>query len=112
MADKTIDFAHIDAITEHGNSSSEPSARAGDSTGDSPTSSATKRGLRPPAFLAHMSAEDRQALETRLKRKIDLRLMPAIILMVSAISSSLPSRSWYEMLILYQYILNYIDRWV
>ncbi|KAJ4395949.1 hypothetical protein N0V93_000165 [Gnomoniopsis smithogilvyi] len=88
MADKTIDFAHVDAITEHGGSGA-PSAGAGDSTGDSATSPATKRGLQPPDFLAHMSAEDRQALEAKLKRKIDLRLMPAIILM---------------------YILNYIDR--
>lgn len=51
--------------------------------------SGVRRGLQPPEFLLHMSMEQRQELETKLMRKIDLRLMPAIILM---------------------YILNYIDR--
>ncbi|KAK2616014.1 hypothetical protein N8I77_002733 [Diaporthe amygdali] len=54
-------------------------------------SSGVRRGLQPPEFLLNMSMEERLELETKLKRKIDLRLMPAIILM---------------------YILNYIDRWV
>lgn len=48
-----------------------------------------RRGLQPPEFLLNMSMEERLELEAKLKRKIDLRLMPAIILM---------------------YILNYIDR--
>ncbi|KAJ0119965.1 mfs transporter [Diaporthe amygdali] len=52
-------------------------------------SSGVRRGLQPPEFLLNMSMEERLELETKLKRKIDLRLMPAIILM---------------------YILNYIDR--
>lgn len=50
---------------------------------------ARRRDLQPPAFLIGMSAEDRELLEKKLKRKIDFRLMPMIILM---------------------YILNYIDR--
>lgn len=54
-------------------------------------SSGVRRGLQPPQFLLNMSMEERLELETKLKRKIDLRLMPAIILM---------------------YILNYIDRLV
>lgn len=82
MADKTIDFAHVDAVRTQG-ASSATSAGAGDSPGDA-TSSAAKRGLQPPEFLVHMSAEERAELETKLKRKIDLRLMPAIILMVRA----------------------------
>lgn len=53
--------------------------------------SGVRRGLQPPEFLLNMSMEERLDLETKLKRKIDLRLMPAIILM---------------------YILNYIDRLV
>lgn len=53
------------------------------------TSARVPSRLQPPAFLANMSKEERLALETKLKRKIDLRLMPAIIVM---------------------YILNYIDR--
>lgn len=88
MADKTIDFAHVDAVKTYG-ASSATSAGAGDLSGDSATASATKRGLQPPEFLAHMSAEERQELETKLKRKIDLRLMPAIILMVRTITPRL-----------------------
>lgn len=42
-----------------------------------------------PGFLSRLSLEERRALETKLKRKIDARLMPALIVM---------------------YILNYIDR--
>lgn len=53
--------------------------------------SGVRRGLQPPEFLLNMSMAERLELETKLKRKIDLRLMPAIILM---------------------YILNYIDRFV
>ena len=45
--------------------------------------------LEPPEFVKSLSAEERAVLEKRLMRKIDLRLMPAIIIM---------------------YILNYIDR--
>jgi hypothetical protein len=51
----------------------------------------SRRGLQPPAFLARLSPEERMAMEAKLKRKIDLRLMPTIIIM---------------------YILNYIDRYV
>ena len=48
-----------------------------------------RRGPEPPEFLRNMSMEQRLELEAKLMRKIDLRLMPCIILM---------------------YILNYIDR--
>ncbi|KAH7026251.1 major facilitator superfamily domain-containing protein [Microdochium trichocladiopsis] len=51
--------------------------------------SAARRGLQMPAILAAMTPEQRADLEVRLRRRIDLRLMPMIILM---------------------YILNYIDR--
>lgn len=47
-------------------------------------------GLQPPEILRNMTAEERAALEKKLRRKIDLRLLPMIILM---------------------YILNYIDRY-
>ncbi|OTA98618.1 hypothetical protein M426DRAFT_69448 [Hypoxylon sp. CI-4A] len=47
------------------------------------------RGLRMPEIIARLTPEQRLELETRLRRKIDLRLLPMIILM---------------------YILNYIDR--
>lgn len=52
-------------------------------------SGAEPRLAQAPAFILHMSPEERRDFESRLKRKIDLRLMPAIIVM---------------------YILNYIDR--
>ena len=45
--------------------------------------------LQPPEIIRRMTPEQREALEKHLKRKIDWRLMPAIIVM---------------------YILNYIDR--
>ncbi|KAI1643725.1 MFS general substrate transporter [Daldinia loculata] len=47
------------------------------------------RGLRMPEILTRLTPEQRLELETRLRRKIDWRLLPIIILM---------------------YILNYIDR--
>lgn len=50
---------------------------------------AQRRGLQPPAIVAAMSHEYRAQLEARLKRKIDLRLLPMTVLC---------------------YILNYIDR--
>ncbi|KAI6090565.1 major facilitator superfamily domain-containing protein [Hypoxylon rubiginosum] len=50
---------------------------------------ANNRGLRAPEIIARLTPEQRLELETRLRKKIDLRLLPMIILM---------------------YILNYIDR--
>ncbi|KAK3941220.1 putative pantothenate transporter liz1 protein [Diplogelasinospora grovesii] len=47
------------------------------------------RGLQPPEFIRNLTPEQRENLEKKLKRKIDSRLLPAIITM---------------------YILNYIDR--
>lgn len=66
-------------------------ARSSDISPQTGAGSGVRRGLQPPEFLLNMSMEERLELETKLKRKIDLRLMPAIILM---------------------YILNYIDRLV
>lgn len=74
MADKE-EVAYIESSDEKGNAT--PAIKGG------------RRGMQPPEFLLHMSLEERQALETKLKRKIDLRLLPGIILM---------------------YIMNYIDR--
>ncbi|KXJ91132.1 major facilitator superfamily domain-containing protein [Microdochium bolleyi] len=51
--------------------------------------SAARRGLQMPAILAAMTPEHRAELEVKLRRRIDRRLMPMIVLM---------------------YILNYIDR--
>lgn len=68
-----------------------PAAHSSDVSPETGAGSGPRRGLQPPEFLLNMSMEERLELETKLKRKIDLRLMPAIILM---------------------YILNYIDRLV
>ncbi|TRX95811.1 hypothetical protein FHL15_003365 [Xylaria flabelliformis] len=50
---------------------------------------AVARGLQPPEIIARLTPEERIALEKRLVRRIDWRLLPMIIIM---------------------YILNYIDR--
>lgn len=47
------------------------------------------RKFEAPEFIRNMSPEERLAVEAKLKRKIDLRLMPMIVLM---------------------YIMNYLDR--
>jgi hypothetical protein len=49
------------------------------------------RRMQPPEFIRNLTPEEREHLEKRLKRKIDVRLLPAIIIM---------------------YIMNYIDRCV
>ena len=55
-----------------------------------PAPAAAKQwGLEPPEILRHLTAEERAVLEKKMRRKIDLRLLPIIIIM---------------------YILNYIDR--
>lgn len=41
---------------------------------------APTRTLEVPQFIRDWSPEQRAAIETRLKRKIDIRLMPMIIL--------------------------------
>lgn len=56
---------------------------------DNPVLEAKQRGLEPPEIIRNMSPEERARLEKKLRLKIDLRLLPMIILM---------------------YILNYIDR--
>jgi len=48
-----------------------------------------RRGLEAPPLVAAMSNEDRNAVEKRLVRRIDTRLLPPIIVM---------------------YIMNYLDR--
>ena len=49
----------------------------------------SKRTFEAPEFLRNMTPEERIAVEARLRRKIDLRLLPMIVLM---------------------YIMNYLDR--
>ena len=49
------------------------------------------KSLEPPEIIRNMTPEQRHELEVRVKRKIDFRILPMIVLM---------------------YILNYIDRFV
>lgn len=42
---------------------------------------AVARGLQPPEIIARLTPEERIALEKRLVRKIDWRLLPMIIIM-------------------------------
>lgn len=48
-----------------------------------------KGGLQAPEWIAALTPEERAEMESKLKRKIDIRLLPMIILM---------------------YIMNYLDR--
>jgi len=41
----------------------------------------SRRVFQAPEFIRNMSPEERATIESRLKRKIDARLMPMIILM-------------------------------
>lgn len=58
---------------------------------ESPTRATTTRsnGMQPPDLVKAMTADDRATFEKHLVRKIDLRLMPAVVIM---------------------YIMNYLDR--
>lgn len=47
--------------------------------------------LQPPELLQGMGHQERQDLEARVRRKIDFRLLPMMVLM---------------------YVMNYIDRYV
>lgn len=47
----------------------------------SDVSSRPARIFEAPERIRNMSPEERQSVESRLKRKIDMRLMPMIILM-------------------------------
>lgn len=77
------DFAHVDMVTQDGQTrgSGSDHGKSPNVTDDTANSPTPKRGLQPPEFLVHLSTEERHQLEAKLKRKIDLRLMPAIILM-------------------------------
>ncbi len=79
--DKRVDVEHT--------SSNEDKAKHSHVSGAANLDGARSRGLRPPELVARLSPEERVVLEAKLRRKIDLRLLPMIILM---------------------YILNYIDR--
>jgi hypothetical protein len=66
--------------------------KPGSSKVEDAAAAAPARGRhQPPAWIAALSVEERHELEKKLKRKIDVRLLPAVIIM---------------------YILNYIDRYV
>ncbi|GAP84519.1 putative pantothenate transporter liz1 [Rosellinia necatrix] len=77
------------ASSSHDDAKSAGSARADTAGNVVDIQQAVARGLQPPEIIARLTPEERSALEKRLVRRIDLRLLPMIIVM---------------------YILNYIDR--
>lgn len=85
----SIEVVRQDVDSGSGNSITGGSGSDEDLTASVGAAISETQGPQIPVFLLHMSMEERRELEIKLKRKIDLRLMPAIILM---------------------YILNYIDR--
>ncbi|SPO06720.1 related to nicotinamide mononucleotide permease [Cephalotrichum gorgonifer] len=86
MADNKVDVEHA-SIRQ---SSEQKASGSGDSGANAPLGEPSG-GLVPPEIVRAMTPEYRASLEKRLKKKIDLRLLPTIVIM---------------------YILNYIDRCV
>jgi hypothetical protein len=66
--------AYPDGSTKH------PELEAGTTTGGQ--EAPRRGGLQPPAIIANMTPERRQELEKHLRKKIDLRLLPTMIIMV------------------------------
>ncbi|RYP27642.1 hypothetical protein DL767_007572 [Monosporascus sp. MG133] len=87
MSDKKFDIEHTSSNEDR--AQNPKSGQADHVSGVAKLDDARSRGLQPPAFIANLSPDERISLERRLIKKIDLRLMPMVILM---------------------YILNYIDR--
>lgn len=79
-----------EADTGHG-SVHEVSSLKATSTMDPGAEPEGRRRMVPPEIIGNMTPEHRAVVERRLKRKIDFRLLPTLIIM---------------------YILNYIDRYV
>ncbi|RYP66371.1 hypothetical protein DL770_008812 [Monosporascus sp. CRB-9-2] len=87
VSDKKLDIEHTSSNEDRAQNLK--SGQADHVSGVAKLDDARSRGLQPPAFIANLSPEERVSFERRLVKKIDLRLMPMVILM---------------------YILNYIDR--
>lgn len=79
----------MDDQAKLGRASTEDGKVNGARVEDGPTNQLLGRGVPLPEEIRHLSEEELGALETHLKRKIDLRLLPMVILM---------------------YIMNYLDR--
>ncbi|KAI0012341.1 major facilitator superfamily domain-containing protein [Xylariaceae sp. FL0662B] len=90
MSKTSKDIPNIDRETSNEEGST---SKGDDATAPIPSvadlGQAQLRGLRPPGIIARLTPEQRLELEARLRKKIDWRLLPMIIIM---------------------YILNYIDR--
>ncbi|KAK9415374.1 putative Major facilitator superfamily (MFS) profile domain-containing protein [Seiridium unicorne] len=88
VSDQKANVEHASSIDDAYRDPSKPSA-TGSPNAPNVVLEARRRGLQPPAIIAHLTPGERSELELRLRKKIDLRLLPMIILM---------------------YIMNYIDR--
>lgn len=89
MADPTADKKL--PVDESGSVDEKPGTETVERQDSDSASPRTQTRLQAPEFIRNLSPEERERLEKRLKRKIDARLLPAVIVM---------------------YILNYIDRYV
>ncbi|KAH8193789.1 hypothetical protein TruAng_012047 [Truncatella angustata] len=87
LTDQKANVEHASSIEDGSPTNKYSSATSPEALGALAT--AQRRGLQPPAIIANLTPEQRQHLELRLVKKIDLRLLPMIIIM---------------------YIMNYIDR--
>lgn len=74
---------------EEGNSADSDKPMIAESPGVDPMPSRSRSRREPPPLIRDLSIEEREYLERLLVRKIDIRLLPMIILM---------------------YIMNYLDR--
>ncbi|KAK6074338.1 pantothenate transporter liz1 [Seiridium cupressi] len=88
VSDQKANVEHASSIDDAYRDPSKPSA-TGSPNAPNVVLEARRRGLQPPAIIARLTPDERSELELRLRKKIDLRLLPMIILM---------------------YIMNYIDR--
>jgi hypothetical protein len=78
-----------DADPELSTQSSNPDGKFTATHLDDPAAQLAGRGIQPPELISRMTREERDRLEVHLRRKIDYRLLPMVILM---------------------YIMNYLDR--
>ncbi|KAK6219456.1 polyamine transporter tpo5 [Pestalotiopsis sp. IQ-011] len=73
---------------------------------------AQRRGLQPPAIIANLTAEERQKLELKLRKKIDLRLLPPMIIMMivwGIISASTAGVKNFGGLIAVRFFLGFVE---
>ncbi|KAI1501911.1 major facilitator superfamily domain-containing protein [Biscogniauxia marginata] len=89
MSRQGSQITDADHESSNGESKSDSDIKTSPLSGVADLRQASRRGLQPPPIIARLTPEQRLELEKRLVKKIDIRLLPMLVLM---------------------YILNYIDR--